>query len=248
MQSHIRAFWLALQFLTVLPTPKFTDLSEKEHQRAIVFFPAVGLVIGLILVLCFVLTQFMPTFLQASVLLSIWILLTGNLHIDGLSDSADAWVGGLGSKQRTLEIMKDVHAGPAGVTAIILTLIVHFAAIVAVVETNYWQALLLAPALARLVVLVLYQGMPYVREQGIGSVYVSGFTVKELLFQLLGFLGLGFILVGGEILLVFLLIAIFIAIFHFKWTYRIDGITGDVAGAAIVLVELITMIAFATIT
>jgi adenosylcobinamide-GDP ribazoletransferase len=54
----------------------------------------------------------------AALVLILWVWSTGALHLDGLADSADAWVGGLASRERTLEIMKDPRSGPAAVTAI----------------------------------------------------------------------------------------------------------------------------------
>jgi adenosylcobinamide-GDP ribazoletransferase len=49
--------------------------------------------------------------LQAALLLALWVLLSGALHLDGLADSADAWLGGFGDRERTLQIMKDRAAG-----------------------------------------------------------------------------------------------------------------------------------------
>lgn len=44
-------------------------------------------------------------------------------NLDGLADSADAWIGGLGEREKTLAIMKDVHCGPAAVVTLILLLL-----------------------------------------------------------------------------------------------------------------------------
>lgn len=49
--------------------------------------------------------------LHAALLLTVWVLLSGGLHLDGLADSADAWLGGFGDRERTLTIMKDRAAG-----------------------------------------------------------------------------------------------------------------------------------------
>ena len=67
------------------------------------------------------------------------IALTGGLHLDGLADSADAWVGGFGDRARTLEIMKDPRSGPAGVTAIVSLLLLKCAALASLsVENAAW--------------------------------------------------------------------------------------------------------------
>lgn len=67
--------------------------------------------------------------MRAALLLVFWVLATGALHLDGLADSADAWVGGLGDRERTLAIMKDPCCGPAAVVALVVVLLVKFAAL-----------------------------------------------------------------------------------------------------------------------
>lgn len=43
-----------------------------------------------------------------------WVWLTGGLHLDGLADTADGFVGGHGDKTRTPVIMKDPNCGAMG--------------------------------------------------------------------------------------------------------------------------------------
>lgn len=65
------------------------------------FYPLVGLLIGLILFGLSILLVKVPIILVATIILVIWIWLTGGLHLDGLADTADAWVGGFGDRERT---------------------------------------------------------------------------------------------------------------------------------------------------
>lgn len=51
------------------------------------------------------------------------MLITGGLHLDGLADTADAWVGGQGDRDRTLAIMKDPRSGPIAIAVIVLLLL-----------------------------------------------------------------------------------------------------------------------------
>lgn len=69
--------------------------------------------------------------LVAALVLALWVYFTGAMHLDGVADTADAWVGGLGDHQRTLEIMKDPRVGAMAVAAMLLVLLVKFAAITA---------------------------------------------------------------------------------------------------------------------
>lgn len=86
----------------------------------------------------------MTTWLQA-----VWVGLSGGLHLDGLADTADAWIGGHADRQRTLEIMKDPRSGPIAVVVLLLVLLLKFAALVVLLGQGAWAGLLLAPWLGR---------------------------------------------------------------------------------------------------
>ncbi len=106
--------------------------------------------------------------LHAALLLSLWVLLSGGLHLDGLADSADA-LGGFGDRERTLTIMKDPRSGPIAVVTLVLVLLLKFAAILALIESNHSIGLLLAPLIGRSAMLALFLGTPYVRAGGLGQ-------------------------------------------------------------------------------
>ena len=74
--------------------------------------------------------------LQAALLLALWVALTGALHLDGLADSADAWLGGFGDPARTLEIMKDPRSGPVAVVVLVLLLLLKFSALLVVLQAQ----------------------------------------------------------------------------------------------------------------
>jgi adenosylcobinamide-GDP ribazoletransferase len=167
----IRALGLALQLLTRLPVPSSpTPPRPEELGRAVLLFPAVGLLIGGVLAgLSGALDSVDPGVLAALVL-AVWVLLTGGLHLDGLADTADAWLGGQGDRDRTLAIMKDPRSGPAAIVAIVLVLLAKFAALQALLaggEALY--PLLLAPVLGRTVIVLLLLATPYVRLAGLGT-------------------------------------------------------------------------------
>ena len=111
----LKPFFIALQFLTRLPIPIYFESGSagngNQLGRSVLFYPLVGLVIGgLLATLQYLLSTFTfgstYTVVHAAIILTVWVGLTGALHLDGLADSADAWLGGLGDRDRTLAIMK----------------------------------------------------------------------------------------------------------------------------------------------
>ncbi len=129
-------FWIALQFLTVLPIELKTIPTAQQNGRAILFYPLVGLIIGGILFLVTCIFVKLPALLLAAIVLALWIWLTGGLHLDGLADTADAWVGGFGDKQRTLQIMKDPSCGPIGVLSLVIICLLKFALVYVLIEQH----------------------------------------------------------------------------------------------------------------
>ena len=113
-------FLIALQFLTTFPIQLKQMPTQQQNGQSLLFYPVVGLIIGLILAVLALLLQALPNVLLSSLILVFWIWLSGGLHLDGLADSADAWVGGFGDKERTLAIMKDPACGPIGVLSLII--------------------------------------------------------------------------------------------------------------------------------
>lgn len=239
-----RAFLVALQFLTRLPVRLGAAPTPEQRGRSLLFYPVVGALIGLLLWGLARLSAGADPLLAAALLLAAWVALTGALHIDGLADSADAWLGG-GDAQRTLAIMKDPRSGPAGVAAVVLTLLVKCAALAALLRTGAWPALLVAPVIARTAVIGLFLTTHYVRAEGLGSDLARhlpsgpGWLVVALvaiaLPALCGYRGLRMLLaaVAAGWLLRRLMVR------------RIGGTTGDTAGALIEVVEAVCLVALA---
>ncbi|MEN0108439.1 MAG: adenosylcobinamide-GDP ribazoletransferase, partial [Pseudomonas sp.] len=160
---------IAVQFLTSLPVRLPGMPSPQELGRSLLWYPLVGLLIGVLLYALNALLAGAPLLLHAALLVAAWVALSGALHLDGLADSADAWLGGFGDRERTLSIMKDPRSGPIAVVTLVLVLLLKFAAVVALLEQQSASALLLAPWLARGLLPVLFMTTPYVRAGGLGQ-------------------------------------------------------------------------------
>src|SRR5690348_13843846 len=118
-------FLVALQFLTRVPITLRSAPDAREIGASLAFYPVIGALLGLVLTILQTQLADASALLRAALILSTWVLLTGALHLDGLADSADAWVGGR-DREHTLALMKDPHCGPAAVVSLVLVLLLKF--------------------------------------------------------------------------------------------------------------------------
>lgn len=240
----MKAFLLALQFLTCLPLSLKAAPGPADWGRSALTYPLVGLLIGLLLAGLQQLVSHADPLLQAALLTATWALITGGLHLDGLADSADAWVGGHGDRERTLAIMKDPRSGPAAVSTLVLVLLLKFVALVVLVKAGAWPALLLAPVLGRSAIVVLLLSTPYVRPGGMGSAISAHLPrVVAVLVLLLVAAGAFFAGKAGALTLAVTVVAWLVL----RWVMmrRLGGVTGDTLGAAVELTEVVVLVALA---
>ncbi len=237
---------LAIQFLTRLPVPSPKRIPTAEDQgRSMLYYPLVGGVIGLLLLLTLQLASTADPLLQAVLVLFVWVLVTGGLHIDGLADVADAWVGGQGDRERTLHLMKDPTCGPIAVAAVVLVLLLKMAALQSLLAHQLWSLVLLAPVLGRASLIATFIYLPYVRPQGLGAemaaklprrpgriVLIATACIAVLIWQALGFW------IMTSVFLCFLLL-------RHLLLGRLGGSTGDTAGAVCELTETVVLVSAA---
>ncbi|MBN6773568.1 adenosylcobinamide-GDP ribazoletransferase [Pseudomonas granadensis] len=227
--------WIALQFLSSLPI-RLPGMPEPEQLgRSLLFYPLVGLLFGLILWAMNLLLAGAPLLLHVALLLTVWVLLSGALHLDGLADSADAWLGGFGDRERTLTIMKDPRSGPIAVVTLVLVMLLKFAALLALIEQGQGLALVIVPLLGRAALLGLFLTTPYLRAGGLGQA-LADHLPRRAGWWVLGGSALACALIAG-------IVAVVISVVIFVWLRqvmmrRLGGTTGDTAGALLELLEM----------
>lgn len=233
----IKPFLVAVQFLTRLPVPWTQRPTEKDLGYSLLFYPLTGLIIGSILIGLGWLLNSSPPLIAAALLITAWILLTGGLHLDGLADSSDAWIGGMDDRAKTLSIMKDPNCGPAGVTAIVLIILLKLAALYTLIITHEWITLLLAIILARTLLPLLFLTTPYVRSDGLGSALAAHQPRHWSLFSIVITFALIFLLTDNRYWGSVLTAIITFLFLRSLMLHRIGGTTGDTAGALVEITE-----------
>lgn len=253
--KHWFAFLYAVAFLTRIPVPDLTSALKQQKsaigQASVYYYPLVGLLVGLCLVALYFSFQLSITELNFSseksalvavLVLLVWCLVTGGLHLDGLADAGDAWVGGYGDKQRTLDIMKDPYVGPMGLMLVVLVLLLKFAALWLVIKEQNWWLLLAAPVLARFLILPLFKFTPYVREKGWGSDIAKGINGIVLIAIATIIATLSVLVFQQQTLLVLAVVAAIFVLARNMMMQRLGGTTGDTAGALIEVSEAFILV------
>ena len=244
----IQALSTALALLTRLPIPRGAGASPQTQGRSVAMYPVVGLLIGAILWLGAWLLSLLsaPPLLAAAMLVSVWVAITGALHLDGLADSADACLGAHGDRERALEIMKDPRCGPAAVVALVLVLVLKVAALTALLagDAPHWW-LVIPPVLGRGACAALFLCLGYVRRDGLAARAAEylhrPLTVGVLLFAVpVVCLPAG---LPGAVAAAAGLLVLALAVRHMK--RQLGGFTGDTAGAAVETVEAACLAALA---
>lgn len=238
-------FWIALQFLSSLPIRLPGMPTPQESGRSLLFYPLVGLLFGALLLALNHLLGGAPMLLHAALLLAAWVMLSGGLHLDGLADSADAWLGGFGDRDRTLLIMKDPRSGPIAVVTLAVVLLLKFSALLALIEAHTGVGLLLAPVIGRAAMLALFLNTPYVRAGGLGQALADHLPRKTGV-RVLAAVAVVCVLIGGGAA-AWVLVVTACGFFWLRrvMMQRLGGTTGDTAGAMLELLETLVLVTLA---
>ena len=239
----MRLFFIAFQFLTIIPLPFSIRCEEEDLGRSMALFPLVGLVLGAGLVgLNFLLTPLFPRPVADLLLIVALAAVTGALHLDGLADVCDG-IAARGSRERFLEVMKDSRVGPVGAVGLILCLLLKYETLLQVPLAVKKEALLLFPLFARFCQVQMTVGARRARNDGLGAVFVGGAGVRQFIVAYVITLSAAYLLMGMEGIYCALILYLFT--WGLKtWSHRrLGGITGDVIGCASELNEVVALLA-----
>lgn len=239
-------FLVALSFLTVFPATWNKTLTQQQISRSRAYYPLVGLLIGILLVIVELGAGlvFNPL-LTGAVLLTALVVCTRGLHLDGFMDICDGLFGGY-TADRRLEIMRDSHVGAFAVVGVVSLMLLKYGALVSLVALptpGKWLALLLFPMLSRWGMVVALGGFSYVRSQGLGSPFHQG--KARLSTAVAAFIAVAASVILGGIGGVIMLFGASALALSLGWVMSrmLGGLTGDIYGATNEIIEVAALMA-----
>ena len=241
MKKQLHIFLTALMFFTRIPCPKWVDHSPEILNKSTRYFSLVGLLVGCISALFYLLSLFLfnnEIAILISMVASVWA--TGAFHEDGFADVCDGFGGGW-TKDKILMIMKDSRLGTYGTVGIIFLLSAKFLALNEMPSAYIALIIISGHSISRFIATLLIFSHPYVRETEDSKSKPAADKMSLNALMISAFFGL-LPLVFFQNHLVFLVLIplgltkIWMAGFFKKW---IGGQTGDCAGALQQLSEVV---------
>jgi|SRR3712207_2715622 len=265
--SKLDRFINIIQFLTRIKIKRNTPFDPNLGQ-GVVYFPFVGMIIGVILLVIYWILNILPSFSENSFVMAICLVLsevivTGGLHIDGLADTFDG-IFSYRAKDEILEIMKDSRMGTNSALAVFFVLILKIAIIDAFLKSGIVWSIFVMPIMGRYLALLLTYNTIPARENGMGNIFIGKADKKVILIATIVVVVLlvlvqmcmglytgvhsmsvfheGVFTIASAVLVLVLGPVILMGIFAYlikSGVYnKIGGLTGDILGCSIELGEL----------
>ncbi|MGY4829576.1 adenosylcobinamide-GDP ribazoletransferase [Sphaerotilaceae bacterium SBD11-9] len=247
---ELRLFFIALQFFTRVPVPRWVGFEPEWLHQSARHFPAAGAVVGgLGAAVLWAALWLFPMPVAVGVSMAATVLLTGAFHEDGLADTCDG-LGGAVGRERALEIMKDSRIGSYGAVGLLLVLGLKAAALTAMHVPTVFAALVFAHTASRASAVSLIRWLPYAGDVAHAKAKPLAQRVSATGFAL----AWGWVLMVGLVLvacrpawwplvLLGLGLALLGAVGCALWLKRrLGGMTGDTLGATQQLSELLVLL------
>lgn len=231
---------IAFNLLTTLPVCAPADWQSGDSGRAAGWYPFVGLVVGALVALAYTLLHLLfPTLVTAALTLTLWVILTGGLHLDGLADCCDGLLHS-STPEKRLEIMKDSRMGAFAGIGLTLTFLMKVSALASLSTDRVVPVILLAASLGRWFI-TLASLQPLARPGGMGADFSSGLQRSALVWG--GLIPLALTIYLGIQGIIALLVTSLGIWFVLRFARaRIGGVTGDVFGMVVEIAEILTLV------
>jgi len=254
LKTSLDTLLMATSLLTRIPVSAYLpkEWQEKTIGYSALWYPFVGTMLALCLWLFTVMlpSAFSPWVLSI-VIVSLWVMITGALHLDGLADCIDALYAGHkefdseARKTKILSVLKDSASGSMAVVGLVLLLLLKVILLAELIVQPVFSLgvnLLAILMLSRLLALVFVVNTPYARDKGIGK-SLAIYTPK-LPAHVIALLAVIVMTLFFPVTLVISLVVVLLVILYLwrrLWLRSVNGFVGDAIGALIEISEVVIL-------
>lgn len=244
MPRFIKSFILMITFLTRIPIPMKFEFNTEDFVKGFIYFPIIGGLIGLILIIPvrFLLNMDLPITVLAFLIIILYLLVVGGLHIDGISDVFDG-IFSARKRDRMLEIMEDSRVGAFGVVGLVIYFLGLYVGLVEVLQME--KAIIyivLMPIVGRTMALVASGFSAYAKEEGLGKSLIDG-TKPIVSICLIVLLCVSAYFLAMNILASITTTIILVLVIIWRMHKILGGITGDVVGMIVEVSQVAFLLA-----
>ncbi len=232
IKNIAKGFALSVSMLSTIPFFKVHDFYKGINGYAVMFYPLVGFLLGSILLGVYLLLEpYVPNPHLGIMIFGLWVLLTGAIHLDGLSDTVD---GLYVKKEKAFEVMKDPHTGGMGMIFSVAFLILKASTLMVFEAFHLLPLVLLLSRFNAVVAIYMY---PYISKNGIGSLAKEELNGYQVLVSAAYVIG---------VTLFFFVPLLFVSLFvmyviKYYFLRRYGGFSGDIYGFMIEISELVLL-------
>lgn len=245
------AFFTAVRFLTRVPIPDRLvpqgDDPAGLLRAAVVYFPAVGALIGLVTAGVIAAAGWLwPVWLAVFLGLAFEAVLTGAFHEDAVADFCDAFGGGW-TRDDVLRILRDSRVGSFGALGLTLAVLLRAGGLAALDPGVLVAATVASATLGRWVILLVMATLaPVPGRDGLARDVGQQLTAGEVLFgSLLTIPGavVWAVTDPSRVLAAVVVLPLFAAAFVLYVRRRLGGVTGDCLGCACYVGQVLVLLA-----
>lgn len=252
--NPLKSLALAFTMYSRVPTPR-VDWEGAHTKYTLCFFPVVGIFVGAVEFLWILLSSLLGvnTFFAGAIGLTIPLLLTGGIHLDGFCDTCDA-LASHQNRERKLEILKDSNVGAFAVIGLGLYLVVALGCYVSFFEDLYYSVYSSSPLRSAVCFCLLFPfsrslsglmavTMPNARGSGLLFHFTDSghlLRVRVILVLQAVVYGLLMLLCAPYVGLLLLMGCLIAVMWYISMALKqFGGVTGDLAGWFLQICELL---------
>ncbi|BCJ96392.1 adenosylcobinamide-GDP ribazoletransferase [Anaerocolumna cellulosilytica] len=247
--NWINAMIITFSMYSKIPMPRM-EWKEKDMKYAMIFFPFVGAVVGGTLFVWWILSERLgiEIFFKSALAVSLPIIITGGIHLDGFLDTMDA-ISSYQPREKKLEILKDPHTGAFAIISGLVYVILYIGAVSEINTQSGWLIMCLGFIVSRSLSGLSLVWFPSAKKEGLLHTFSEAAhrrltRIVLLLVLILTLTGMIFCnpvqgIVAG-------LTAGSVFFYYKRLSFKeFGGITGDLAGFFLQICELFIVISLA---